>query len=252
MSLYNMLFGQNPNTEIVLALLGVKECDVERFRDCGIDFEKKLIHIYARTGGGNREDYPQTALTQNPLFINDCDGDFDNTYATFYFKFPDEIKEEIACLSNPLELGYPAKLTQFISKTINREPTEGDKSRTAYKEQMQVISQLKAQQDILIWNGHTVVPLSDGAMERILQVCEKNNGEFTAYWYVKPYQIDVQQNIAKWSFGQQKPEIEQDMARVKIDSIGSGGWKIDEWWQQRWIDKFGEKYPLSVEKLLQN
>lgn len=32
MSFYNLLFGVNPHTDIILALIGLKKCDIERFR----------------------------------------------------------------------------------------------------------------------------------------------------------------------------------------------------------------------------
>lgn len=111
MSMYNLLFGRNPNTDVILAILGLKQNDVERFRDCG--FLDDGIYIYTRTGGGNREDYPNEKLTGSPYYISDVDDDFDTTYATFYFKFPDEIKDDVEKFKNVRENGITGKLIQL-------------------------------------------------------------------------------------------------------------------------------------------
>lgn len=88
MSFYNMLFGQNPSTEQILSLLNLKKEDIERFRDCGIDGDG--IYIFTRTGGGNRESYPNEILTSHPLYKYDFDDSFDNTYAYYYFESPEQ------------------------------------------------------------------------------------------------------------------------------------------------------------------
>jgi len=136
MSFYSMLFGKNPNTDTILALVGLKEVDVERFRDCWIDFDNKTIGIYTRTGGGNREGYPQETLYNNPYFKTTYDDECDCTYATFEFRFPEELGEEIFALQDIYNKGIPAKLMQWLAKTLNREPTEDDTRREKYDEQV--------------------------------------------------------------------------------------------------------------------
>lgn len=95
MSLYNMLFGKNPDTSTILSCLGLKESDIERFRDCHIDGKNGRIIILTRTGGGNREAYPNTALVQHPLYLYDKDDDFDSTYARYYFSLPEPREEDL-------------------------------------------------------------------------------------------------------------------------------------------------------------
>jgi len=90
MSLYNILFGKNPDTKDILAAIGLEEWKIERFRDCWIDEEKNQICVLTRTGGLNREDYSNIALTSNKYYLYDEDDDFDNTYATYYFSIPEE------------------------------------------------------------------------------------------------------------------------------------------------------------------
>lgn len=55
MSLYNLLFGTNPQADVLLAALGLSRGDVGRFRDTFIDGQRQLIAVYTRNGGGNRD-----------------------------------------------------------------------------------------------------------------------------------------------------------------------------------------------------
>ena len=86
MTMYNMLFGKNPDTKDILAIIGLEEGYIERFRDCWIDIDE--ICVFTRTGGGNREDFPNVILTSNPYYLYDEDDDFDSTYATYHFRIP--------------------------------------------------------------------------------------------------------------------------------------------------------------------
>ena len=88
MSLYNTLFGKNPDTADILSALSLSEASIQRFRDCWIDEDNNRIVIYTRTGGNNREYFPNEALTSHPLYLYDEDDDFDNTYASYYFSLP--------------------------------------------------------------------------------------------------------------------------------------------------------------------
>lgn len=85
MSLYNMIHGVNPMSDLLLASLGLTRGDVGRFRDCYWNGEH--ICVYTRNGGGNREDYDDvfTVLQAHPNYVRDEDDDFDSTYATIYF-----------------------------------------------------------------------------------------------------------------------------------------------------------------------
>lgn len=107
MSLYNALFGQNPASDLLLAIVGLTRADVGRFRDCYVDTEGEALRIavYTRNGGGNREHYNDEKepgescgctgciiterLPQHPLYISDSDDEFDCTYATILFRVPD-------------------------------------------------------------------------------------------------------------------------------------------------------------------
>lgn len=88
MSFYNMIFGQNPLSDILLAMCDLTEGDVGRFRDAWIT-ENGELAIYTRNGGGNRE-YYMPDFNNNLLYLRDEDDDFDSTYATIFFKIPEK------------------------------------------------------------------------------------------------------------------------------------------------------------------
>jgi len=84
---------QNVNKEIALKAIGINIEDIERFRGAGVQDGEIIIH--ARTGGGNRENYPNEILTSNPYYLRDEDDGFDCTYADYYFSIPEELKDEV-------------------------------------------------------------------------------------------------------------------------------------------------------------
>ena len=100
MSLYNALFGTNPATGLLLAMLGIDRNFPPRFRDCYLDGER--IVIYTRTGGGNRDEYEaqNDAMHALPGFVSDEDDDFDSTYAHFSYRIPEKFLESIEALRN--------------------------------------------------------------------------------------------------------------------------------------------------------
>lgn len=104
MSLYNMIFGENDKSTILLSAIGLKKEDFYRYRDAYLT-ENNNIAVYTRGGGGNRECNCETedqnhtnscvismqdALRINKYYISDEDDGYDHTYATFYFKIPDK------------------------------------------------------------------------------------------------------------------------------------------------------------------
>ena len=94
MSLYNMLFGMNPDTDKLMSLLGKSTTDFGRFRNCWL--EDGFIVVHTRCGGGNREDYSEVfdEMSQHPWYSHDHDQDFDCTYADIYFKVPEDVDLE--------------------------------------------------------------------------------------------------------------------------------------------------------------
>jgi hypothetical protein len=149
MSMYGMIFGQNPLSDVLLATLGLTKSDVGN-RKCWCESNPKYGHEKCQhrvvqeevdemllvdkdevekypqqysvfvgaqrlVGTGKRviQDYyfceqPNSIecacpgctisyrLPNHPNYISDCDDDFDYTYATAFFSFPDEFADGLA------------------------------------------------------------------------------------------------------------------------------------------------------------
>lgn len=101
--MYNMIFPINPDRcGAILGLLGfAKPDEVGRFRDAWVekdsDGKTPIFAVYTRNGGGNREDQAEaiTRMQEHPLYLRDADDEFDYTYATFYFRTPEGILEDV-------------------------------------------------------------------------------------------------------------------------------------------------------------
>jgi hypothetical protein len=87
--LYNILFGQSPIADELLAIVGLTRDDCGRFRDCYLNEVGSEVHVYTRNGGGNRDGY-MPDFSGDPLYLGDEDDDFDCTYATIRFRVPEE------------------------------------------------------------------------------------------------------------------------------------------------------------------
>jgi hypothetical protein len=90
MSFYNLVHGENPFADVLLAIVGLTRGDVPRYRDCY--WTGSEIAIHTRTGGGNRDAYEggNSELQDMALYLRDEDDDYDSTYATFYFSMPEK------------------------------------------------------------------------------------------------------------------------------------------------------------------
>jgi hypothetical protein len=95
--LYNIVFGENPFADAILATLDLDRTAFRRFRDVFVT--QGQIAVYTRCGGGNREAY-MPDFTSHPCYLRDVDDEFDNTYATIYFSFPEAHKEQLAAMDN--------------------------------------------------------------------------------------------------------------------------------------------------------
>lgn len=97
MSLYNMLFGEGDYTDFLLKLLDAERGDFGRFRATYVI--NGYIVVHTRCGGGNREEYFPEWVEDHPLYSHDVDGDFDNTYADIFFRYPpgyEDVLKEMA------------------------------------------------------------------------------------------------------------------------------------------------------------
>lgn len=115
MGMYNLIFGQNKAAHVILATLGLTEADVGRFRDCFV--ANGEIAVYTRNGGGNREDYQEVfdKLAQHPCYLRDVDDEFDCTYATIYFRFPEEFAEGLRRLDSGVPFEPDKRWKEFLA-----------------------------------------------------------------------------------------------------------------------------------------
>ena len=109
MSLYNMVFGMNPDSNKLLEVLGKTQADFGRFRN--VYMEDGYIVVHTRNGGGNREDYEDVfdEMSTHPWYSHDADDDFDCTYANIYFKVPEGSEQTMMALRGLNEGENPSK-----------------------------------------------------------------------------------------------------------------------------------------------
>lgn len=107
MSLYNMMNGVTQATFYVLPMLGKHPDEYPRFRDCFTSDDEwpeynDHIHVYTRTGGGNREHYKDgnNEIISHPNFITDFDDNFDCTFASWIFSVPEKWKDDYEKIKN--------------------------------------------------------------------------------------------------------------------------------------------------------
>ena len=100
MSLYNMTHGFNPACVFIMPMLGRKQNEYPRFRDCFVTDDSNIA-IYTRVGGGNRNcGYGEEELYKDDNFLRTYDDEFDSTYGTYEFKVPDKWKEDFDKIIN--------------------------------------------------------------------------------------------------------------------------------------------------------
>lgn len=154
MSLYNLINGVNPLAGLCLSMLNLKPGDVPRFRDCYLakaEGESAVeIHLYTRMGGGNRghenwvrngqiealnsrrgvdctcEGCRAEALSKHPLYLRDQDNDHDRTYATYTFKVPDALREDVEHLVELNPSAVPESPEKRFHDFIERLKTRGN------------------------------------------------------------------------------------------------------------------------------
>lgn len=237
MSLYNMLFGINPQTDLLLAALGLRKNDVQRLRNVFLSDDGKTIEVYTRTGGGNRDDYPNLAMRKLPTWQGSVDDDYDSTYCTDKFVVPDEFVADVLALSDMIGNGIRREFGQHLARTLRREPTDDDKAQAAYEAES---AALRATQHVMA-NGHTFVPYDDSAMRKALELAEANGGKLRSCWGVMPLTITVTRDTKPWP----KALNERDRAYMERVKIGYE-WKIDEPYWQHCQERWATEFPLTM------
>lgn len=96
-----MMNGFNPACIVIMPMLGRKQNEYPRFRDCFVSDDGKHIIIYTRVGGGNRnEGFGEEELYEDENFVRTWDDDFDSTYGYYEFKVPDKWKDDFDKIVN--------------------------------------------------------------------------------------------------------------------------------------------------------
>jgi len=151
MGMYNILFGKNPMSSLILGMLDLTESDFGRFRDIYVTSDR--IAVYTRLGGGNRNCYCESIdreqhhcyraciekLQAHPNYVNDEDDGFDCTYATFYFSFPEKYDETLRIIGFNKQSDPENKWAQKIEE-IKR--LSADELREKYPELLELVEKI--------------------------------------------------------------------------------------------------------------
>ena len=131
MSLYNSLFGMTPAVFLVLPMLGKHPDEYPRFRDCFLKDDEHPeyddhIHVFTRTGGGNRDSYSDenNAMRAMPDFVTDFDDGFDSTFASWVFRVPERWADDFAKIKagdvKGISAEYQAEIRRVFPKLKDR------------------------------------------------------------------------------------------------------------------------------------
>ena len=93
MSLYNQLLGFSPACILAMPMLGRKQNEWPRFRDCHIEKngDVREILIFTRVGSANQDcGFGEEKLYEDPNYLRFEDCEEDCTYGTYIFKCPTE------------------------------------------------------------------------------------------------------------------------------------------------------------------
>lgn len=113
MSLYNIMNGYNPSCLFFMPMLGRKQDEYPRFRDCFLSDDNNHIVIYTRVGGGNRNcGYGEEELYKDPNYVRTWDDDFDDTYGYYEFNVPETWRKDF-------DLIVEDKLSEVSDEYIN-------------------------------------------------------------------------------------------------------------------------------------
>lgn len=228
-----MIFGKNPQSALLLAVVGLREHDVDRFRDISVSEDGTKLLVYTRTGGGNRPDYPNVAMRKRKEWLSSVDDDFDSTYCTDDLSIPERWRTDVAALSDPFSFGIRKSFAKHLAKTLNREPTEADKKQAAHDSERAELARTRH----VMANGHTFVPYDDSAMETALRLAEANGGELRSCWGILPLALSVHTNRDRYG----------SFARFAVDSR----WDTDPIYLAHCVAKFSEKYPVAMAKVVE-
>lgn len=242
MSFYNMLFGMNSQTDLLLSVIGLRQVDVERLRNVFASEDGATIEVYTRTGGGNRESYPNLAMRKRPEWTGSVDDDFDSTYCTDTFAVPEQWRADVAALSDVLRHGIRQEFAQHLAATLRRDPTDADKAQAEHDAERAALGRTRHFRA----NGHTFVPQDDHAAKVALDAAEKNGGSLRSFWGIAPLAIVVKRDFHPYPQARSESD-RQHFVRVQVDY--DFGWSIDEAYWQHMQERWAESHPLTMARI---
>ena len=125
MSLYNTLFGENPESSVLLGMLGVNKEYFNRFR--AIELIEKCtkfrVFIKLERRKKHRINEIWDKIRSNRLYIKDYDDDFDCTYAYIEYNIPDEFKETAKKMFKSEPVSFSDKFAKELEE-MNKPGTE--------------------------------------------------------------------------------------------------------------------------------
>lgn len=117
MNLYNLINGFNSACIFFLPMLGRKQDEYPRFRDCYLSDDEKRIIIYTRVGGGNRNcGYGEDELYTDPNFVKTYDDGYDSTYGYYEFNVPSQWKDDFDKICNGKIAEVSDKYFNYVSE----------------------------------------------------------------------------------------------------------------------------------------
>lgn len=117
MSLYNMLNGFNAACVLIMPMLGKKQDEYPRFRDCFLSDDNERIVIYTRVGGNNRNSgYGEEELYDDPNFAKTYDDDYDSTYGYYEFNVPEKWKPDFDLIKSGKRTEISDEYYNYVSE----------------------------------------------------------------------------------------------------------------------------------------
>ena len=117
MNLYNMLNGFNPACLFFMPMLGRKQDEYPRFRDCFLSEDDERIVIFTRVGGNNRNcGFGEEELYNDPNFVKTYDDEEDSTYGYYEFNVPEKWKEDFKKIINGDRIGVSDEYVTYVKE----------------------------------------------------------------------------------------------------------------------------------------